>query len=669
MISTTNENPDRLIEAAKADTKMYLSWLDQFNKTPNHHLILAGPNRSHAYPVWPRNHDNFHYPLGMAFLLSNGFTGIRDNALANALKLNGNNATYLKLIHEVYDAIVRVVGDFAAAEKKDHQLEKYEICKHISQKKPESFVEACQLYWFATLFRINTSTIGRIDQHLYPFYRFDVTQGKISEEKARSVLRELLYRFEKRGDRVGDTLQNITLSGKAASGEDLTNDITYFILEDYIDTNYIEPKINVRFHNNTPDKLKSLVARLQMNGSGNCTIFNDEAIIPGLRSYGRPDYAAFSYCADGCSEIILDGYGETAFRYIDCVKAVEHTLFNGMDKRKEKKKLQYYDKNREFIDTNPPVPVGKKTGDFSMMTSYEDFLNAYYEQLEYQIEQILKEPYNRDASPIRLFTAATLPGVLETGIDPFSNPACYHTYGLFIGSLGAAANSLMAVKKVVYDKKQISRTDLTEALDNDFLNYEVLQKKCLSMAKFGNDDNEVDHIAMEIAEKFADMVEPYKDRMGRPVLPGLYNHLFHHTAFNVGATPDGRVYGDPVGEHLSPTPGTAKNGPTAVINSVTKINTSKQIFGSTLHLNIPKLTLKGREKGLSTLKVLNDAFCIKKGCVLNVNVLNAAVLKEAQKNPKSYEDLIVRVWGFSYYFCLLSKEMQDHVIERAGDFH
>lgn len=666
MIIDNIDNSDVLIDAVITDSQMYCTWLKAFNKTPQKDMILAGPNISHEYPVWPRNHDNFHYPMGMDFLLSKGFTYIRDQA--QKIETYGNRKIYLELIYQVYSQIIKVIGDFAAAAKKDNHLDKYEICNNLTIRKPESFIEACQLYWFATIFRINTSTIGRIDQHLYKFYYNDIKKDKITEEKARALIKELLYRYEKRGNQVGDTLQNITLGGKSESGEDLTNDLTYFILEEYIDTQYIEPKINVRVHKNTPKNVKRLIAELQMNGSGNCTIFNDEAIITGLKSYGRPDNVAHSYCADGCSEIILDGFGETAFRYIDCIKAVEHTLFNGENKNKADKKLQYFDKKKEFIDVQCPVPVGKKTGNFISMETFEDFLTAYYEQLQYQVEVVLKKPYNEDRHPIRLFTAATLPGVLETGVDPFSNPECFHTYGLFIGSLGSAVNSVMAVKKLIYDEKFISKQTLLDALEKNFTGYEILQKKCLSVAKFGNDNDEIDSLAKEISDKFASFVAPYTDRISRPILPGLYNHLFHHTAINAGATPDGRRHGDPVGEHLSPTPGTAKKGPSAVINSVTTINTSKQIFGSTLHLNIPELSLNGRENGINILTALNDVFCSNSGCVMNVNILDADVLRKAQQSPELFEDLVVRVWGFSFYFCQLSREMQDHVIARAEQY-
>ena len=381
--------------------------------------------------------------------------------------------------------------------------------------------------------------------------------------------------------------------------------------------------------------------------------------------YGRPEEIAAEYCADGCSEIILDGHGETVFRYIDCVKAVEHTLFNGGQNVSEAKELQYYDKNKEYIKIESPVPEGKKTGNFLNLRTFESFLEAYLEQIRYQIETILEKPYNQDRYPIRAYTAALMPGVLESGIDPFSNEACYHTYGLFIGSLGTAVNSIAAVKKLVYDEARIDKNELLNALRQNFSNDPVLRKLCLQAPKFGNDDDEVDTIAASIASCFKKWVVRYKDRLGRPTLPGLYNHLFHHTAYRVGATPDGRRCGDPVGEHLSPTPGTASRGPTAIINSVTKINTGEQIFGSTLHLNIPRTSLGNDDNASIVVKALNDVFCAKNGCVLNMNVLNAEMLREAQSNPEQYEDLIVRVWGFSYYFCHLSKEMQNHVIARA----
>ncbi|NLD47314.1 MAG: hypothetical protein GX660_08955 [Clostridiaceae bacterium] len=258
-----------------------------------------------------------------------------------------------------------------------------------------------------------------------------------------------------------------------------------------------------------------------------------------------------------------------------------------------------------------------------------------------------------------------MPNVLEDAVEPYTNSNCYHTYGLFIGSLGTAVNSLSSIKSLLYDTGLISKSKLINALKNDFVGFEDVRQLCLNSPKFGNDDDYVDRFAVDISSQFASYVLPYKDRTGKQIMPGLYNHLFHHTAYRVGATPDGRKFGDPVGEHLSPTPGTAYNGPTATINSVCKINTSEQIFGSTLHLNIPKVSISNTETPLMILESLNIGFLNQKGCVLNVNVLDADTLIDAQKQPELYADLIVRVWGFSYYFVKLSKEMQDHVISRA----
>ena len=299
------------------------------------------------------------------------------------------------------------------------------------------------------------------------------------------------------------------------------------------------------------------------------------------------------------------------------------------------------------------------------METFDDFYDAYIKQLRYQVERILIEPYNSDDYPMRAFTAASMPNVLENAKEPYTNSDCYHTYGLFIGSLGTAVNSISSVKSLIYDKSLISKSQLIDAIKNNFIGYESIKQLCVNAPKFGNDDDFVDKLAVRIAEQFASMVIAYKDRNAKPILPGLYNHLFHHTAYRVGATPDGRKYGDPVGEHLSPTPGTAFNGPTATINSVCKINTSEQIFGSTLHLNIPRVAISNTENPLLIIESLNKGFLNQNGCVLNVNVLDAASLIDAQINPDKYADLIVRVWGFSYYFVKLSKEMQDHVISRA----
>lgn len=656
---------NNFISSIKEDTSRYIAWLDKIELLVDKDFMLAGPFVSPEYEVWPRYHDNFHYPLGMRKLLNLGFSGIRDTALKNADNFKGNQKEYLLLINEVYRNVTDLITKIAAIAK-DKNLDNIDkVCSNLIDSAPKTFIEACQVYWLAGVLRVGTSTIGRIDQHLYPFYAADLKKGIITKEEARQLLSELLFRFEKRGAGKGDTLQNIALSGMGINGEDQTNDLTYLILELMLEEKYIEPKINVRVNKNTPKRLWDLIAKLQITGRGICTLFNDEIIPFGLMEHGRPKDVAYDYCNDGCSEIILDGYGETWFRYIDCLKAVEHTFFNGEENIPEESRLQYYSNAGDYIEAKSPVQKGLKTGDFLSMNEFSQFYQAYLKQLEYQVKVILSQPYNSDKYPMRLFTAATMPDVLEKAQDPYTSSSCYHTYGLFIGSLGTAVNSLAAIKYLIYDKKTIAKDELFTALRNNFQDYPVIQRLCQQAPKFGNDDDYVDEMAVDIASQFAGWVRKFKDSTNRPIIPGLYNHLFHHTAYSVGATPDGRNFGSAVGEHISPTPGTAFHGPTAIINSVCKINIREQAFGSTLHLNLSLSSLKGVDSPEDVLINLTKVFCFKGGCVINVNVLDYLQLLEAQKYPDKYKDLVVRVWGFSYYFVNLSKEMQEHVIARA----
>lgn len=661
------KSPSLMIDRLTYDTKLYIDWLRDFEVKIDSERLLTGPSISPDYPVWARYHDNFHYPLGMKKLLRLGFSGIRDAALQNANKLSGTQKRYLLLIHEVYKEICHLIGKYAMVAENTGRTDLYRACAGLAKRAPQTFHEACQLYWFAAAFRIGTHNIGRIDQALYPFYKKDLEQGLIDETQTKKILREMIDRWEERGNNKADTLQNMTLSGRTADGQDQTNDLSYFFLELGNEKIYLEPEVNIRLHKNTPLKLLDLMSSLQMKGTGICTVFNDDVIIDGLiQNYGRPPEVAQEYCADGCSEIILDGYGETIFRYIDTIKAVEHVIFNGEENVPETKEFAYFDKDQETKAAVSPVTKGIPTGDFLKMETWEQCYEAYLKQLRYQTEVMLKDPFSCDEEPMRLFTAATMPGVLETGIEPYSNPECYHTYGLFTGSLGTAANSLAALKSLVYEKKLFSREELQKALRANFEGYEKIRGMCRAAPKFGNDDDTVDGIAVAIAKTFAGWVREYKDKTGKPILPGIYNHLFCHTAHSVGATPDGRRFGDSVGEHFSPTPGTAGKGPTAIINSCCKIDGKEHVFGNTLHLSVLKASLKGLDNPANIIRDLIRGFCAKGGGVVNLSVLDVKVLIEAQKRPEDYQDLIVRVWGFSHYFVHLSKEMQQQVVSRYG---
>lgn len=660
------KSPTLLIDRLFLDTKIFTEWLNHFEIKVEKEKMLAGPSISPDYPVWVRYHDNLHYPMGMRRLLELGFTGIRDIALQNANKMEGKQKRYLLLIHETYKEALHLIARFAMVAKNTGCEEIYKVCDALTKGAPQTFHEACQAYWFATLFRIGTHNIGRIDQALYPFYKRDLEKGLIDEAKAKKILREMVDRWEERGNNKADTLQNITLSGRTDKGEDCTNAITYFLLELCNEQIYLEPEVNIRLHKNSPQKLLDLMSSLQMKGSGICTVFNDDLIIEGLKDYGRPPEIAEDYCADGCSEIILDGHGETIFRYVDSIKAVEHVLFNGEENVPEAKAFAYFDKHQEAYAAIAPVAKGMATGDFLQMETWEEFYAAYLQQLQYQTRVMLDPPFSSDEGPMRAFVAATMPGVLETGIEPYTNPACYHTYGLFTGSLGTAVNSLAAVKWLVYDKQMVSREELQKALRANFEGYETLRGMCKAAPKFGNDDDYVDQLAVDISHRFAGWVKQYKDRTGKPILPGLYNHMFCHTAHSVGATPDGRRFGDSVGEHFSPTPGSAGKGPTSIINSVCKVDGREYVFGNTLHLSVLKASLKGLKDPQAIIRDLIRGFCAKGGGVVNLSVLDVKVLLEAKERPEDFQDLIVRVWGFSHYFVHLSKEMQEQVISRYG---
>ena len=220
-----------LIDSITDDTRRYKKWLKTIELRVDKDFFLAGPFLSPEYPVWPRYHDNVHFPLGMRKLLSLGFSGIRDTALKKANEFEGNQRQYLLLIHEVYNEITSVIKNYSKIAKEKKLYDIHQVCDVLSRSAPTSFLEACQLYWFSTIFRIGTSTVGRIDQHLYPFYETDLKKGLINSQIANKVISELLYRFEKRGNSKGDTLQIITLGGQNASGEDQTNALTYHILK------------------------------------------------------------------------------------------------------------------------------------------------------------------------------------------------------------------------------------------------------------------------------------------------------------------------------------------------------------------------------------------------------------------------------------------------------
>jgi pyruvate-formate lyase len=622
--------------------------------------------------------DNLHFAMNVETLLRLGFIGIERIARENAEKLDDDESNYLMAIAKCHRAMAdfmkahadmaQDMADKSAGVERERLNTISHNCRILSLDAPQTFAQAVQLFWFAWNIR-GHGTIGRLDQHLYPFYHRDLDVGIIDRQKAFEILVELWEGFNRTGG--GDTLMNLMIGGRDHKGYDQANEISYLMMDASIKVSKSEPHLSARIHAGTTESFFDKLAELQLLGHGQGAIYNDEALIPSLVSVGVPLESACRYANDGCTEVTIDGESGISFMTVEAVKSLELMLFNGEENKLPGDAVGRYinrDHQERRLGTN--AELGYRTGNFADMTSFDQVYEAYINQYMYQLDRILNmlcahinnEQQKGVTSP---FLAGTFPQCLETGLDPFRGGFTIPCYMVFSCSIPTVADGLSAIKKVVFDDRFCTTGELLEALRANFEGYEQLRQNCLSAPKFGNDDDYVDDIASDIASRFCARVKQHPSPTGKPIWPALYNFLFNDTAKIVGATPDGRRWREPVSEHYSPTPGRAKNGATAVIKSAAKGPLAEACGSSIFHVSLDRGTAPANDEGKVLLKWL-----VKSALGLNVAVMDIAIydvdkLKKARLHPEEYRDLIVRVWGFSARFVDLCDEMQDHIIQRA----
>ena len=638
--------------------------------------------------------DNCHYPMADSYL-QYGIDGVIRIAAETLETLKNNlqselqdqtqlDIAYLESLLHVWKRFRQFVADHmvlalecAKQETSDTKKKRYEkiakICQNLTINKPNTFCEALQLFWFTYLFRspFGAGCIGRLDQLLYPFYKHDCEMGIWDQQEAEKMLEEMFTRMNEIN--TGDTLRNLMLSGQDAKGNDQTNEITYLILVAYENTGGSEPHLNVRFHEKTPKKLRDNCINMLSSGSGQPTIYFDEAVLPAMEKAGICHEDACQYANDGCTETVIAGKSAIVFWQYEMVKTVELTLFGGNEnpcvKPVSMKKNSIH--GADFVPkTNLLIGIESKKP--QELTTFSEFLSAFFEQMDHQLDHyflMIKQKMQEDqtVSITSPFTAGTFEKCLRTGKDPLRGGGFDITnYQLLSGSIGTAADCLYAIQSAVYEKKLVTMEELIKALSVDFEGYEVLRQQLLHLPKYGNDKKEVDALAKQIADHFLARVNAFRGPEDTLLYPGLYNIDFKIFANVTGATPDGRRFRDAIAEHCSPTPGAAKNGPTAILNSASTLPMKEGFASSVLHLTLDK---NGYSMGADRIKIIDTLLRAsekKKSPVLSLTMYDKAELLDAQLHPEKHLDLIVRVWGFQARFTELDKELQDHIINRIS---
>lgn len=626
--------------------------------------------------------DNLHFSMGTSFL-HYGFSGVAERARANTGKgktaLQNRNLQAIAAVYTGVCAFVQRHADKAmemsAACGEAERLRLKRMAKtleNVAKRAPHTLEEAVQTFYFAWKLRgvLNTSTMGRLDQYLYPFYRGDIKAGRITNEDAFRLVCQLWERVNESGS--GDTLMNVMLGGQTTDGTDLTNDLSVLMLRASIKVAKAEPHLNYRYHRGMREDFLDLAAKLQYMGLGQATMYNDEVLIPALMKAGVSKEDAYNYTNDGCTEIIIDQKCTIFFDKFDTVKCMELALYNGNPPELPGEAMVgYWNRYAPAGEWQTTLALGYQSGDCSKAESFDEVYACCKRQLEYQIlrtAQNLTDNYDRirRETVAPAFLNGSFEETLTSGEDCHRGGLPETCVTLFSGSIPSVADSLAALKTVVFNRKSYTMQQVLDAMSVNFEGYEAMRCELQHAPKFGNDEPLPDTLAAELATLFFDTVHEAGVRSGYRIWPALLGYLFVQEAFFTGATPDGRRWKEPLAEHYSPTPGKACKGPTAILASVAKAELSRAIGTAPTHISLSRSVMPPAEEGEGLIKQLFLAAAELGLLCLNLAIYNVALMREAQLHPEEHEDIIVRVWGYSARFIDLSEEMQEHVIARVS---
>lgn len=668
-----------------------------------------------------------HVTVDYGKILKVGYKGIIEEAKLAFSTLNEGDAdyqqrsTFLRAVIESCEAAVMYAKRYSTlalemAKNESDERRKRELliisenCKKVPENGAESFYEACQSFWFIQLL-IQTESSGhsispgRFDQYMYPYFKKDYDEGKITIEFAQELMDCIwvkLNDLSKCRDHASaegfagySLFQNLIAGGQTPDGRDATNLLSFMCIEATIHVLLPQPSFSVRVWNGTPHEFMLKAAELTRTGVGLPAYYNDEVIIPALVSRGLTLEDARDYNIIGCVEPQksgkTEGWHDAAF--FNMCRIVELVFENGRDNG---------------------VLIGVETGDVSEMKTFDEFFEAYKKQMEYQIKLLVNADNAIDVAHAKRCPLPYLSSMIEDcigrGKSVQEGGAIYNFTGPQGFGIANMADGLYAIKKLVFDEKKVTLAEYREALrDNYGITENNEEKEAITKAiikqlvsqkanvtdeeierayrqviaqnshskyakllnlidelpKFGNDIEDVDELAREVAYTYTKPLEKYKNPRGGQYQAGLYPVSANvPLGAQTGATPDGRLAHTPVADGVSPCAGRDVNGPTASANSVSRLDHFIASNGTLFNMKFHPSALKGKS-GLDNFVALIRAYFDQKGSHMQFNVVSRETLRDAQVHPENYKNLVVRVAGYSALFTTLSKSLQDDIIRRT----
>lgn len=552
---------------------------------------------------------------------------------------------------------------------KKELLELAEVCDAVPKNAPKTFREAVQMYWFThigvtvEMNNWDAYSPGKLDQHLEPFYDADIEAGIITREDAKEILENLWVQFNNQPapPKVGVTLKesgtytdfcNINTGALRPDGSCGVSEVSYLILEVMDEMKLLQPSSNVQISKKSPEHFLHEALKVSRRGWGQPAFYNSEAIIQELLHLGKSiDDARESGVTSGCVEVGTAGKEAYVLTgYLNIPKVFELAMYRGFDNYTNKQ-------------------VALDLGDFKDFSSYDEVYDAFYKQLKYVVDvkvagnNIIERMY-MESMPVPLLSILS-DDCISSGVDYNSGGSRYNTSYIQCVGLATITDSLAVMKKDVFEDASINMKDLLDACTANFVGYEdVFDKVYNDTPKYGNDDDYADEIMQDVANSLQDVIAGRKTPKGSTTVVEFLSTTCHvYFGQVMGASPNGRLSGIPLPDGISPEKGADRNGPTTVINSASKLDQLKT-GGTLLNQKFTPSVVAG-ESGISNMAKLVRAYFAMDGHHIQFNVIEKETLINAQKNPADYEDLIVRVAGYSDYFNNLDRALQDEIINRT----
>ncbi len=552
-----------------------------------------------------------------------------------------------------YAALAKRKAETAAACRQPSLLRIARACEHLATDRPSDFFEAIQLLWFTQELLVAESltgslSVGRIDHYLYPYYKVDMEKQDISAE-AEELMDALFIKFSN----FREGYQNVCFGGMTPDGGSAYTDLSYMGLRSCRLLRQDQPLVIVRCNKMMPQSFRDEVQKLIECGMGFPALFNDDIVIPAKMKMGISERDARNYAAVGCVEISVPGreFSNTESIRVNWGKVLEAFLFNG-----------------RCPGSRGGIRLSRDYSNVPFDT-FEEFYEAYKRELVHvtelgiQANNILDLNYGKHwPTP---FMSAIEEECLEKNIDITAGGAVYNNSDVNACAMANTVNSLVALKQVVYEKKLATLEKVKTALLKNFEGEDILRQQLLNADKFGNGAPVTIEIIQDLTDLFYKTVTSFKGPRGGVFTCGFYTVAHHATMGGMtGATPDGRLAKTSFASSFSPTQGSELCGPTEVIKTVTAVDHTR--FGNGMVLDLKFTPSFFRADGhRQAFQQMVDAYFMLGGMEIQFNVVSKETLIAAQQNPKEYQNLIVRVSGFSAYFCTLNKLVQDEIIART----